>query len=124
MKNLIGLLAIGILLSFTIPELETNNSSVTSKYIYTSKKCNYKVYRAEGGGTIQCHDWKNVGTVSPGNNVEITLQPGDNVIVRIMHGGADACKAAKLKREDHISVKANASKSSTTRRELYDNNCK
>ena len=114
------------ILSLIITALGIGSSpseQVTAKFTYTSKNCRYDIYKASGGGTIGCNDWDFVGTVSSSNNVTVTLYKGDNMLVRAMKSGYNVCTGSKIKRQDNLSLRSNASRSSSTSWELHDWDC-
>ncbi|MEM6814167.1 MAG: hypothetical protein AAF600_07190 [Bacteroidota bacterium] len=98
-------------------------NNVTLTYTYYSKNCSYDVYKAPAGGTVTCRDWESVGTVYNGNSVSVTLRPGDNYLIRVVHGNAGVCQGNKQKRQDNVSMKSNAKKSLNYSFELYDREC-
>ena len=99
------------------------DQSVTSKFTYISKNCRYDIYKAKGGGIIGCNDWDFVGTVTSSNKVTVTLYKGENMVVRALKSGYGVCEGGKIKREDNLSMRSNANRSSQTSWELHDWDC-
>lgn len=115
----------GIILTVmgTSPSLIPVEESATAKFTYTSENCSYDVYWTQAGGHIGCNDWDYKGRVSPGRNVTVTLHPGDNIAVRIVHKGAEVCDGSRQKMSDNLSFRSDATRSSTHSRELHDWEC-
>ncbi len=99
------------------------DQNVTAKFTYTSKSCRYDIYTAQGGGRVGCNDWDFEGTVSSSNKVTVTLYRGNNTLVRAIKSGYGVCEGSKIKREDNLSLRANATQSSRTSWELHDWTC-
>lgn len=96
---------------------------IKAEYVYSSQKCSYNVYKAQGGGTIGCDDWTYAGKVTSTNSVKVTILQGENILIRVMKDGAEVCKASKIKQEDNVYLLPNATKSSITKYELHDWEC-
>lgn len=95
----------------------------TTHTYYTKGNCKYDVYVANAGGTVGCNDWTYINQVTSSNEVSVHIGPGENKLIRIVHGGFGVCEGSKQKRQDNVSVRSNANKNHTNRYELHDFSC-